>query len=169
MTKRHIDAIRGQRVRLRLLAEQDLPMTLAWRNKDHIRRWFINSAPIMPEQHYRWFVQYCERDDDFVFIVEESEELWKPIGQVALYNIDWERKRAEFGRMLIGEPEAAGKGLAREATRLLLDYAFSQLDMEEVEANIMRANVRSLAVCLSCGFFEVEESDGVKRLVRTAR
>ena len=169
MTKRHIDVIRGRRVSLRLLAERDLPMTLAWRNQARIRRWFINSATIMPEHHRRWFAQYYESDNDFVFIVEESRKLRKPIGQVALYNIDWERKRAEFGRMMIGEPDATGKGLAREATALILDYAFDQFKLEEVEANILRANVRSLSICSSCGMSEVGERDGIKRLVRTTR
>ena len=169
MTKRHIDPIAGRRLRLRLLAEHDLPMTLAWRNKDHIRKWFIHSDPIMPEQHQRWFAQYSERDDDFVFIVEETKELLKPIGQIALYNIDWERTRAEFGRLMIGEPEAAGKGLAQEAAGLILDYAFSQLNMLEAEVNILSTNVASLTIFLSAGFVEAEEREGVKRLVKLKR
>ena len=60
------------RIRLRLLEEQDLPQTLAWRNQDHIRRWFFSSERLTPEQHAGWFARYRQRDDDFVFIIEET-------------------------------------------------------------------------------------------------
>ena len=169
MTKRHIEPIVRGRVRLRLLAESDLPMTLAWRNQEHIRRWFINSDPLTAEQHRGWFERYALRDDDFVFIAEEIEELRRPFGQLALYNIDWGLRHAEFGRMLVGEPEAAGRGLAKEATVLVLDYAFTRLGLEEVEAFVMTANAASLAVCLGCGFREAGERDGLKRIVASAR
>ncbi len=73
MAKRLIPPIVGERVRLRLLEEADLPRTLAWRNQDHIRRWFVHSDVISPEQHRRWFGAYRERDDDFVFVVEAPD------------------------------------------------------------------------------------------------
>ena len=165
MTKRHIETITRGRVRLRPLAESDLAVTLAWRNQPHVRRWFINSDPLTAEQHRGWFERYALRDDDFVFVIEETEELRKPIGQLAIYNIDWGAARGEFGRILVGEPDAAGRGLAKEATALILDFAFGQLKLKEVEARVMSANAASLAVCLSCGFRETEERDGLKIIV----
>ena len=73
MGKRHIPPLEAGRIRLRLLEEQDLPRTLAWRNQDHIRRWFFSSEPLTPEQHAGWFARYQQRDDDFVFIIEEAD------------------------------------------------------------------------------------------------
>ena len=73
MQKRHIPPLQAGRVRLRLLEEQDLPRTLAWRNQDHIRRWFFSSERLTPEQHAAWFARYRQRDDDFVFIIEEAQ------------------------------------------------------------------------------------------------
>jgi diamine N-acetyltransferase len=168
MTKRAIDPINAGRVRLRLLAEADLPLTLAWRNQAHIRQWFINPDPLTSGQHHGWFERYARRDDDFVFIVEETDELLKPVGQVSIYNIDWGLQRGEFGRMLIGEPEAAGKGLAKEATALLLNYAFEQLGLKELEAYVISTNAASLAVLSGCDFREVGERDGLKEFVVSA-
>lgn len=169
MTKRRVEPIARGRVRLRPLAEADLPLTLGWRNQEHLRRWFLNSDPLTPEQHRGWFERYREKDDDFVFVVEETKELLKPVGQTALYNIDWERGRGEYGRLLVGEPEAAGRGLAKEATALTLDFAFGALGLEEVESYIKPDNAASLAVCTACGFRVVGERDGLKRLVARAR
>ena len=52
--KRELSAI-GDGCRLRLLTESDLPQTLAWRNRDHVRRWFLHSDLVTPEAHRGWF------------------------------------------------------------------------------------------------------------------
>src|SRR6187549_2663337 len=98
MPKRTITPLENGRVRLRLLEESDLPATLAWRNQDHIRKWFFHSDVIAPDQHRAWWDRYLQKDDDFVFVIEETESLKRPVGQVALYNIDWENGTAEYGR-----------------------------------------------------------------------
>lgn len=165
MTKRHVEPVARGRVRLRPLAEADLALTLRWRNQEHIRRWFINSDALTPEQHRGWFERYAGRDDDFVFVIEETAELLKPVGQIAVYDIDWEQGRGEYGRIIVGEPGAAGRGLAKEATALILDFAFGTLGLAEVVAHVKPENAASLAVCAACGFREVEERDGLKRLV----
>src|SRR5438876_3293579 len=136
MTKRHIEPLARGRVRLRLLDDSDLPMTLVWRNQDRVREWFINSEVIAPEDHRRWFERYITRDDDFVFIIEETQHLLTPIGQLSIYKTDFIQRRAEFGRLMIGEPNALGKGLAKEATLLACELAFTVLGLEELEAYI---------------------------------
>lgn len=161
MAKRRIGPILGQRVRLRLLEETDLPMTLAWRNQEHIRKWFVHADIISWEQHKEWCAQYFQRDNDFIFIIEEMRDLHKPVGQIALYNIEWDRKQAEYGRLLIGEPEAVGKGLAKEATRVLLAYAFTQLGLEKIVLEVMKGNTVASAIYLSMGFVQVGERDNL--------
>jgi len=152
MSKRYIAPIEDGRIRLRLLDASDLPMTLRWRNQDQIRKWFFNSDVIALDQHHAWFQQYSERDDDFVFIIEEIQTLHCPVGQVALYHIDWAAKRAEFGRLMIGEAEAAGKGLAHDATALLVNQALSDWGLQEVYLEMFANNTRALAIYKGCGF-----------------
>jgi diamine N-acetyltransferase len=163
--KRVMPVVTGQRVRLRLLTEADLPMTLAWRNQDHIRKWFLNPNTITSEQHRAWFSNYIGRDDDFVFVIEEQQVLRKPAGPVSLYRIEWQRRCAEYGRLLIGEPDAVGLGLAREATAVLLDHASTQLGLREIELEVLRENQRALAIYCACGFETVDERDGVLKMV----
>ncbi len=155
MPKRHVPSLVSGRVRLRLLEEADLPMTRAWRNQDHIRRWFFNSDIITPEQHHAWWRRYHERDDDFVFVIEETDTLKRPIGQVALYNIDWAAGRAEFGRLMIGEAAAQGQGLARLATSTIVDEALTAWAINEVYLEVLPENLPALAIYRSCGFREL--------------
>jgi diamine N-acetyltransferase len=152
MKKREIAPVGNGTVRLRLLREEDLPLTLAWRNQDQIRRWFFNSNLIDPDQHAGWFHQYQERDDDFVFIIEEVNAGCRPVGQVALYHIDWSLKMAEYGRLMIGDPTARGKGLACSATNLVLHIGFQVLGLDEVYLEVFADNDQALKVYQRCGF-----------------
>ncbi len=164
MGKRHIAPLESGRVRLRLLAEQDLPLTLAWRNQDAIRRWFFYSQRLTLEQHAAWFARYQQRDDDFVFIIEERNT--RPIGQAALYNIDWHGGTAEFGRLMIGAADAAGRGLAREATAAIVALAFEQLGLQEVHLEVLPGNVRAIKVYESCGF---EAADSTEKAFKMSK
>ena len=152
MAKRHIEPLQSARLRLRLLEEADLPMTLAWRNQDHIRRWFLHSDVISPAQHREWYAQYRERDDDFLFVIEETDALRRPIGQVGLYHIDWVKRRAEFGRLLIGDAGARRRGLAKEATSCLVDAALVSWQIDEVYLEVMPENSDAVAVYEAAGF-----------------
>jgi diamine N-acetyltransferase len=156
--KRHIAPLDSEGARLRLLEEGDLALTRAWRNQDHIGRWFLTSDPITPEQHQEWFRRYLERDDDFVFVIEETEILKCPVGQVSVYHIDWSQGSAEFGRLMLGEEKALGRGLARQATRRLIDEAFGSWGLRELHLECLRQNRRALAVYADCGFEVIEES-----------
>src|SRR5712691_2664016 len=152
MTKRDVAPREKEGVRLRLLEDEDLKMTLAWRNQGHIRRWFFYSDVISWEMHTSWYAQYKTCDDDFVFIIEETRTPKKPVGQVALYHIDWAAKRAEYGRLLLGEPDAQGRGMARAATNLLLEQAFANWGLSEIYLEVYAANTPALAVYDACGF-----------------
>jgi RimJ/RimL family protein N-acetyltransferase len=165
MSKPVIPPLGKGRIQVRLLEENDLPMTLRWRNQDHIRKWFIHPEILSLEQHQAWFRGYLQRDNDYVFIIEETRDFKKPVGQVSLYNIDWEGRLAEFGRLMIGEAQAQGKGLAKEASRLLLVYAFKRLGLTRVVLEVFENNEPALAIYRDCGFREVSEGSGLKKFV----
>ena len=127
-------------------------MTLFWRNQDHIRKWFFYSKVITPEQHQNWFEGYQERDDDFVFIIEEIRAGFRPVGQIALYHIDWAALRAEYGRIMIGEADAAGRGLARAASLAVLEIARQQLGLREIYLEVYADNTRAISLYETVGF-----------------
>jgi RimJ/RimL family protein N-acetyltransferase len=156
------------RVRLRLLEEADLPMTLAWRNQDHIRKWFLHSDVISPQHHHDWWQRYQARDDDFVFVIEETETLRRPVGQIALYNIDPATRRAEFGRLMIADADARGLGLARLATARLVREAFSSAwQLDELYLEVLAGNEAALHLYRVAGFKESGVTGAVRRMTLT--
>jgi RimJ/RimL family protein N-acetyltransferase len=164
MPKRHVAPLVNGRVRLRLLEEADLPATLAWRNQDHVRRWFFDSRVITPEQHRAWWQRYRQKDDDFVFVIEETETLKRPVGQVALYNINWSAGTAEYGRLMIGDSAALGLGLARLATARLVEEALGPWRLRDVHLEVKTANAPALAVYQAIGFRVVSRDADTVRM-----
>ena len=159
--KRHIPPIRSTCIALRLLEERDLPTTLRWRNQDHIRKWFIHSDILTVEQHTSWFEDYKTSDSDFVFIIVETCDFDKPVGQISLYRIDWSLKQAEFGRLLIGESEVRHRGMARKATELLVDFGFRQLGLKRIYLEVFKSNTTAISLYQKCGFSLEGDADGL--------
>ncbi len=160
MTKRVVQPIESDTVCLRLLEEADLEMTLGWRNQDEVRRWFYTSSVLTFEQHRNWVLNsYMPRDNDFIFVIE-AKSIGRPVGQISLYDIDFEKRRGEYGRVMIGEPSASGKGIAREATHLILQFAFETLSLDEVYLSVFANNERAINLYKACGFLVDGEEDG---------
>lgn len=159
--KRTLSPVENNKVRLRLLGEADLLLTMNWRNQDHIRRWFFHSDPINLDQHKKWFDDYRQRDDDFVFIAEDVLNDCKPFGQVALYDIDWAARCGEFGRVFIGEAFARGRGLGYEMTGLAIQIAFNSLGLDNLFLEVFVNNVAARKVYLKAGFVDQSQKDKV--------
>lgn len=66
------------------------------------------------------------------------------VGIISLKNIDWLTKTANIGYW-IGE-KYWGKGIGTECVRLVIDYAFSILGLEELSAYVYPINKRSIRV-----------------------
>ena len=164
MAKRQISPVETKHIRLRLLEEKDLDQTLSWRNQDHIRRWFFHSEVILPEQHAAWFQKYRDRDDDFVFIIEERGRNNRPIGQAAIYNIDWERRQAEFGRLMIGVKDALGKGFALAATQAILQVAHNILNLKSVYLEVYKNNHKAIKIYKTVGFIVLDTATDILRM-----
>jgi len=165
MPKRTILPVENERVILRLLEMDDLPLTLSWRNQDNIRKWFIHTDIIQEEKHYSWFERYRELDNDFVFMILAKDLENQPVGQISLYNINWEAGSAEYGRLMIGNSIAQGKGYAKQATVLLLDFALNTLGLGEVFLEVKSDNISAMAVYKSAGFVVTESFNGLTKMI----
>jgi diamine N-acetyltransferase len=78
---------------------------------------------------------------------------WRPVGNTALHRIDHRNRTAVFG-ILIGEPDARGKGYGTEAARLMLDYAFTALGLHSVMLTCAEFNQAGLRAYEKAGFRE---------------
>jgi len=141
---------------LRPLEELDLEVVRQWRNQDHIRSNFINSDYITREKQKKWYQDYIQRDDDLMFVIEDTGVFKCPVGTVALYHIDRINLRAEFGRLMIGHQGAGRKGFAYKATRLLCHFAFKTLGLKEICLRVFDSNRPAIGLYQKVGFTVVD-------------
>ncbi len=177
--KHSLAPLTGDGLCLRLLTAADLPSTIDWRNREDIRHYFIRSEIIAWENHLSWWEKYQSKTDDFTFIIEDTGRLKRPVGQIALYNLDLVRGEAEYGRLMVGDPEARRKGLAKRATFVLVSWAFTSLGLKRIYLNVLKTNTAAINLYRQSGFticgeheelitMHMSESDYHEQILRTA-
>lgn len=83
----------------------------------------------------------------------------KPVGEVKLWDIDWENRECKLGIHLQNDA-VKGRGIGTRAERLAVEYAFRELDLERVWADVVLKNTRSQHVLEKAGFrFLRQEGD----------
>ncbi len=141
-------------VRLRLAEETDLELLRRWRNREDVRNRFLSTDLVSPEQHLSWWHHYREIDGDWLFVIEALDpDLGpRPLGAISLYHYVASSRSAEYGRLMIGEDWARGKGYARAASRLLIDYGFAELGLEMIYLEVLLENKPARRLYESLGF-----------------
>jgi len=153
---------------LRPLRSEDLPLTLTWRNDPSIRIWFVYSEIITWEQHQEFFYNYLMRLDDFIYIIELNDHECNPMGQISLYNLNNENKTAEFGRLMIGEKTARGKGFAEEASTMIIEDAFLNKGLSEIYLDVFTENQPAVRIYSKLGFKVTSQNNDMLHMVLKA-
>ena len=73
------------------------------------------------------------------------------VGNIALQGFDPIHRCIELG-VIIGEPEARGKGFGKEACSLIIQHAFDHLNVHKIAAGTVDENVAMKKVFLDLGF-----------------
>lgn len=151
--ERPIINIEGELVALGPLREEYLPLYTRWMNDfDTSSRLLMFPRPYTTEQEAAWFAQAASAEHPTFTIHERAT--WQPIGNCGIHAIDWVNRRTEVGIML-GEPSARGQGYGTEAMRLLLDHAFTVLNLHSVMLSVYGYNLPAQRSYAKVGFKEI--------------
>lgn len=138
--------IRGRRVALRPVEDEDLPLVLRWQNDPEVWWYMDYERPFSLEDVREDVARSRAEGHPFVITVDG-----RPIGRIGL-NRFRRRDRICALYLYIGEPEFWGHGHARDAVMVLLSHAFDRLDLHQVELWTLAANNRVIGVYERCGF-----------------
>jgi UDP-4-amino-4,6-dideoxy-N-acetyl-beta-L-altrosamine N-acetyltransferase len=142
--------IEGERVLLRRMSREDAEDVVRMRSEPEVQAQLFSERPPTIDEHLRWLADVQARDDRHEFMILERTS-GRSVGTIGLSRIDRTHRRAEYG-ILIGEPGARGKGLAAEASRLVLDYAFRTLGLVRVYLHVFPANDGAIRLYERVGF-----------------
>ena len=127
---------------------------LEWRNNKDIRKWMLNSKIIPLEEHLNYIDSLKLLTDRVYFLVRYRGE---DIGVIDFTNIDFINKRANFG--LFVRPNGRGKGFGKILMKLIMDYAFNRLKIEELIAEVFPRNRVAINLYEKFNFKKVEFKD----------
>lgn len=152
--------LKGNTVYLRALEPEDLEFIYHIENDELI--WEVSNT----QTPYSKFLirQYLENAHQDIYeakqlrlaiCINDSREA---IGLIDLFDFDPKNQRAGIGIVIQNEADR-GKGFGKEALGLLIDYAFMQLQLHQLYANIGSNNTASSTLFSTFGFQKI----GVKK------
>ncbi len=152
--------LKGEKVSLHAMELSDLELLYDWEN--NTENWAV-SGTLAPFSKLI-LKQFVEGPQDVFankqqrLMIRTVGENKKTIGCIDLFEFDPKNKRAGIG-VLIADKELRGKGYAKEAILILVDYAREVLDLNQLFCNVGMNNEKSLHLFKSCNF----ELIGIKK------
>ena len=145
--------IKGNKVLLRAIEENDLELLNKWANDPEI--WYMLGSwhfPSSMEYQKRWFMSLQDDRLNQRFAIEAPDV--GLIGTANLVQIDWKNNHAFHG-MMLGDKDIRGKGYGTDAIMAIMRYAFEELHLERLDGSMIEYNTISLHVyCKKCGWKE---------------
>jgi len=142
--------LRAEHVSLTPLEVDDLPALAVWINE---REEVLLNAPYKPVhegQRKAWFESIQQRNDLVLFGIHLLKDN-KLIGSCRLHSINHVHRSTEL-QIRIGEPSQRGQGCEMEAVRLLLGFAFKDLNLHRVYLNVFSTNTSAIHLYEKVGF-----------------
>lgn len=131
------------KILLRDFTVSDIENKIRWINNPENNAYLHYDIPLEYDKTLNWF-ENKNNDIRCDFVVEYDGV---PVGLIGLLNIDRVNRKAEY-YICIGETSYKGRGIAKVATRLLIEYGFEELKLNKIYLNVDAENV------VACGLYE---------------
>jgi len=141
----------GDRIYLSPRNSEDVEIFVKWLNDFQVTDYTGRSSKIVTIEGERKYLEdHSNGEADFVIVTLEDDKM---IGTVGLEKIDKTNQIATLG-IMIGEAEYQNKGYGTEAIRMLLEYGFRYLNLNNIQLSVFEFNPRAIACYKKCGFKE---------------
>ena len=151
LSQQPIVNIRGERVSLGPFTADQVDAFYRWHNDYSTLRTFeYLPKPMTLARAREFYEELTAQSGCDLFAIYENMD-WRLIGFAGLMDINPTNGTAEFG-IMIGEPDARGKGYGTEATRLTLDHAFLALGLGNVMLTVYEYNITGIKAYEKVGF-----------------
>ncbi|MMZ45984.1 Spermidine N(1)-acetyltransferase [compost metagenome] len=142
----------SSRMALRKMTEEDAELYHIWRNDLEVMR---STSPFLDIYHFEATKEFVNQvilgshtSKSYMMLERKTET---PIGVTSLINIDYKNRNAEC-IIDIGNKNYWGKGYGAEALKLLLDYAFLEMNLHRVSLRVFSFNQRAIKLYEKVGF-----------------
>ncbi len=144
--------LRGERVYFNRITRDDLPaMARMWADIDYIRHLMRRPAyPVTLEEMEAWYKEMSDEHapPSFAIRTTDGDQF---IGVCAFKDLRW-ASRHTFFWIGIGVREMQGRGYGADSLRVLLKYAFLEMNLNCVGLEVMGYNERAIGLYRKVGF-----------------
>lgn len=116
------------RITIRKFEKSDIPKKVEWINNPANNRFLHYNIPLSVEGTERWFDSHQGETTRYDAVIEADGV---PVGTIGLLSIDRKNSKAEY-YIAMGETSYKGKGVAKEASKLILAYGFEELGLNRI-------------------------------------
>ncbi len=148
-------------VYLRAFEPDDYKLVNTWRKAPGLYDYTVgNAAFVSAERDRRWVEGkiFADPDREIYWAIAEKDG-GEMIGYISLNNIDLRNRKADWGGIIIADPEKRKGGRAMRASVLMLRYAFGELNLHRLTGHWLAEHRSSLFLGISLGF----KKEGVLR------
>jgi RimJ/RimL family protein N-acetyltransferase len=159
----------GDRVYLRQVVREDAENYYHWLNDQETTKWMQRGIyPTSIEDCREYIGSMQSKDCMHLAIIRKDKEIKTNlpaeygchIGNIALLNIHPTFRTAEIS-IIIGDKQSRGHGYGTEAIRLLVDHAFTRINLNRLQAGMVTKNGSSQGAFMNAGF----QQEGILRQV----
>lgn len=150
--------LHGKNINLRALEPIDLDFLFSVENNESF--WEISSTQT-PFSKYilQKYIENAHQDiyeaKQYRFVICNTQNI--PVGMIDLFDFNPQHKRVGVGILIL--PEYQGNGFGSEALEMVIDYAFTYLNVHQIFANITAENKKSITMFEKFNFEKV----GIKK------
>ncbi len=152
-----VSFLESDRLYLRPVEPEDLPAVMRWVNNPEVRGMIGEVRPTSRHDAEEW-LKRVQEDRDRAWFVVVVKETGRVIGEAGLLRIFPAWRQTDM-TVIIGDKEYWGQGYGTEAGRLVLDYAFGNLNMHRVSIGVVGWHEQALRFWEKLGF----RREGVQR------
>ena len=143
----------GERIYLSPINVEDAEKYVEWFCDFKMLDGIGQSSKLMSVESEREWIEKSLKENEYVFAIVDLEND-KLIGNCGIHDINYKDRVATVG-IFIGEEENRSKGYGAEVLRLLLDYGFNYLNLNNIMLGVMSFNERAIAWYKKVGFKEI--------------
>lgn len=145
--------IDGKNIRLRSLTKKDLAKTFKWHNDLELKNLTLSHPfPVTDSQEEEWINSIIkDKSNKTIYFGIEDKSRKILIGIIFLSRINFIHQTSWLG-VFIGDKNSRGKGYGKEAVKMIVDYAFNNLNLRKVSLEVVKTNKAAIAVYKKLGF-----------------
>lgn len=151
--------LEGELVKLRPLELGDLDGAyVSWLNDPEVNA--HNSHHVFPYNvaQAKGYIESVSGDKNNLVLAIVAKDSGKHIGNISLQRIDYISRNAEYA-ILLGDKDYWGKGVASEASRLIIEHGFKALNLHRIYCGTSSTNVAMQKLAAKLGM----QQEGVRR------